>query len=239
MFQQLIRVVFGVLVLAALAGCATGPRTVGADVQTTTALPPGSAVLTGARFRFDRPPATTNQLASEKLQAMAQTALARVGVVRDDARPTVSVQVQGRAYAYWRDPYGDMYGGISNARISLGLGYGWGGGGIGFGYGGPLYDPDIPVYASEVSLVMRDVQTGQIVYDTRARHDGSWSDTDNILAALFVAALEGYPSPAQGTRRVGVPLLPPPSAPPAGSSAAPAPAPAPAPVAPTTAPARD
>ena len=29
-----------------------------------------------------------------------------------------------------------------------------------------------------------------------------------MLAALFVAALEGYPQPAMSVRRVGVPLVP-------------------------------
>jgi len=38
--------------------------------------------------------------------------------------------------------------------------------------------------------------------------------------ALFVAALEGYPQPAQGVRRVAVPLLPPA---PAAAPSAPAP----------------
>jgi hypothetical protein len=61
---------------------------------------------------------------------------------------------------------------------------------------------------SGVSLLMRDLRTGQIVYDTHARHDGTWHDTDNVLSALFAAALEGYPQPAQSVRRVGVPLLP-------------------------------
>ena len=80
-----------------------------------------------------------------------------------------------------------------------------------------MYDTSIPAYVSEVSLLMRDLQTGQIVYDTRARHDGPWHDTENVLAALFVAALEGYPQPALPVRRVGVPLLAPP---PAGAAAA-------------------
>lgn len=134
---------------------------------------------------------------------MAQTALARVGAVRDDAQPRVSVQVGGYVSAYWMDD--SYYGGLSNPRIALGMGVGRGG--FGFGMGWPLSDPSIPAYVSEVNLLMRDLQTGQIVYDTRARHDGPWHDTDNVLAALFVAALEGYPQPAMSVRRVGVPLV--------------------------------
>ncbi len=205
-----------ILIAIVLTGCAAGPRNVGADVRTSAALPPGSAVLQGARYRFERGPVIVGQPAPEKLEAMAQPALARVGVLRDDLQATVSVQVGGMVNAYWRDPWG----GASNASVALGLGYGWRGGGIGFGYGAPLYDPDIPVYLSEVSLLMRDLKSGQIVYDTRARHDGTWSDTDQVLVALFAAALEGYPQPAQAVRRVSVPLIPP--------------APPPAPVAPAT-----
>ena len=203
-----------VLVASVLTACATGPRTVGADVRTSAAQPPGNAVLNSVHYRFERGPLVAGQPDPAKLEAMAQAALARVGAVRDDARPGVSVQVGGYVNAYWMDESGMPYGGLSNPRVSLGLGlgHGWRGGGIGLGFGWPMWDPSIPAYVSEVSLLMRDLQTGQIVYDTRARHDGPWHDTENVLAALFVAALEGYPQPSAGVRRVGVPLLPPASA---------------------------
>jgi hypothetical protein len=116
------------------------------------------------------------------------------------------VQVSGGVSAYWVDPWGPPYGNWG-PRGGWGVGVGYGGryGGVGWGMG----DPDIPRYVSEVSLVMRDLRTGQIVYDSRARNDGPWHDTDAVLAALFVAALEGYPQPAASERRVAVPLLPP------------------------------
>ncbi|MFT4194420.1 DUF4136 domain-containing protein, partial [Ottowia sp.] len=193
-----------------LTACTNGPRVVDADVRTHAAQPPGAAVLQGAHYRFERAPAAAGQPAPERLEALAQAALARAGLVRDDAAPRVSVQVGGVVNAYWRDAWGP-WGGPGNTRIALGLGYGWRGGGFGLGYGWPMGDPDIPVYVTEASLLMRDLKTGQIVYDTRARHDGLAHDTDNVLAALFAAALEGYPQPAQTVRRVGVPLLPPPA----------------------------
>lgn len=200
-----------VLIATVMTGCATGPRTVDADVRTSAAQPPGNAVLQGARYRFERAPLVAGELAPEKLEAMAERALARVGAARDEAQARVSVQVSGIVSAYWRDDWGGPYGGLSNPRIALGLGVGrgWHGGGIGFGFGMPLWDSSVPAYVSEVSLLMRDLGTGQIVYDTRARHDGPWHDTDSVLAALFVAALEGYPQPASPARHVGVPLLPP------------------------------
>ena len=205
-----------VLIASVLTACASGPRVVGADVRTHAAQPPGAAVLQGAHYRFERAPAAPGQPAPDHLEALAQAALARVGLVRDDAAPRVSVQVGATASAYGGGPWGP-WGEPSNARIALGLGYGWRGGAFGWGYGGPLWDADMPVYVTEVSLLMRDLKTGQIVYDTRARHDGTTSAGDGVLAALFTAALEGYPQPAQGVRRVGVPLLPP-----AGAASAPA-----------------
>ena len=192
-------------ILAALSACATGPRTVDAQVRTVAAQPPGAAVLNQAHYRFDRVPPAAGQPAPDKLEAMAQAALARVGLQRDDAGAAISVQVGATSGAYWADGWGRPLG--WGPRMSLGMGFGRGGA-LGWGMGWPLDDPSVPVYVSEVSLLMRDLRTGQIVYDTRARHDGPWSDTDNILPALFAAALEGFPNPAQTERPVGVPLLP-------------------------------
>ena len=56
---------------------------------------------------------------------IVDAALARVGAVRDDARPRVSVQVGGYVSAYWMDD--SYYGGLSNPRIALGMGVGRGG----------------------------------------------------------------------------------------------------------------
>ena len=195
-------------ILAALSACATGPRTVDAQVRTVAAQPPGAAVLNQAHYRFDRVPPAAGQPAPDKLEAMAQAALARVGLQRDDAGAAISVQVGATSGAYWADGWGRPLGWGPRMSLGMGFGRGWRGGAFGWGMGWPLDDPSVPVYVSEVSLLMRDLRTGQIVYDTRARHDGPWSDTDNILPALFTAALEGFPNPAQTERPVGVPLLP-------------------------------
>lgn len=199
-----------VLSAVVLAGCAVGPRNVDAFVQTTAARAPGAAVLAGAHYKFEPVQQAVGQPAPERLEAMAQTAMARVGMVRDDIQPRISVQVGGNVGAYWIDGGGRPFGyGNPGWSFGLGVGHTFRGGGIGFGFGGPMWDSSVPAYVSEVSLLMRDLQTGQIVYDTRARHDGPWHDTENVLAALFVAALEGYPAPTSAVRRVDVPLLPP------------------------------
>lgn len=195
-----------VLATLFLGACATGPRTVDAYVQTTAARAPGAAMLASAHYKFERAPQAAGQPAPERLEAMAQEAMARVGMVRDEVRPRIGVQVGGSVNAYWIDGAGGY--GRPGWTFGFGAGHAFRGGGIGFGFGAPMWDSSIPAYVSEVSVLMRDLQTGQIVYDTRARHDGPWHDTDNVLAALFVAALEGYPAPSQGSRRVDVPLFP-------------------------------
>ena len=87
------------------------------DVRTSAAQPPGNAVLNGAHYRFERGPLIAGQPDPARLEAMAPAALARVGAVRDDARPRVSVQVGGYVNADYRDLWGEP----SNARVALGL----------------------------------------------------------------------------------------------------------------------
>lgn len=197
-----------VLLASVLVGCASGPRVVVSDVRTVAAQAPGADVLVGAHYRFEPATPMVGQPQPERVQALAEAALTRVGLVRDEARPRLAVQATATVQAYWVDEWGP-YGGWSNPRLALGLGYGWRGGALGLGFGAPMWNPSVPMYVSEAHVLMRDLQTGQIVYDSRARHDGPWHNTDAVLAALFVAALEGYPNPPAGPRRVDVPVSPP------------------------------
>lgn len=43
-----------VLMATVLTACASGPRTIDAEVRTNAAQPPGHAVLQGAHYRFER-----------------------------------------------------------------------------------------------------------------------------------------------------------------------------------------
>ena len=195
-----------VFVAIGLSGCAAGVRVVDAQVQTTAARAPGASLLApGARYRLEPAAAGLGQLPPARIDAMAEAALARVGLVRDDAAARLGVQASAHVNAYWAHGYEP-----SNAALSLGFGRGFRGGGVGLGvgFGGPIMDPTIPAYVSEARLLMRDVQTGQIVYDTRARHDGPWHDTENVVAALFAASLQGFPVAPEVSRRVQVPLVP-------------------------------
>jgi OmcA/MtrC family decaheme c-type cytochrome len=43
-------------------------------------------------------------------------------------------------------------------------------------------------------LILRDLQTGQVVYESHAAQEGSWSDSRRIFPAMFAAALSGFPA---------------------------------------------
>lgn len=186
---------FLVAVAVLLSACASGPRVVDTLVTTQTAHAPGTDLLPHARYRFvdHASAAAPGEPPLAQLQALAAAALARVGLMRDDVNATLTAQVNGQVVAHW------VY--------TPGWGYpGWGYPGWGYGGWGGL--PDATQYLlSEVSLVLRDARSGQIVYDTRARHDGLRAG-DAVFTALFAAALQGFPTPPQGTRRVDIPLIP-------------------------------
>ena len=59
---------------------------------------------------------------------------------------------------------------------------------------------------------MRDLTTSQVVFETRAVNDGVQSETLAVLSAMLDAALQGFPQPPAGPRRINVadpPLIPP------------------------------
>jgi hypothetical protein len=82
------------------------------------------------------------------------------------------------------------------------MGRGVGGFGTSFGVG--MNFPVSTSYRREVSVLMRDLHTGLVVYETRATSDVPWADTDNVLPAMFEAALQEFPHPPAGARKVGI-----------------------------------
>ena len=59
-------------------------------------------------------------------------------------------------------------------------------------------------FKRELSMLMRELISQQVVFETRAFHDGVWSDTPAVLPAMMDAALRGFPEPPPGTRRINV-----------------------------------
>lgn len=186
------------LSMSLLAGC-SGMRLVDAQVQASTA---GAAVAAGAHYRFERLPSQADEPArTEQVEAMARDALMQVGLVYDEVQPRYSALLGARVQSYLADAWGRPIGGYPGGPYgSVMIGAGTGGGMFGWGmrYPPPTY------YRYEVSLLLRELDSGQVVYETRAVHDGPWADSANILPALFDAALRDFPQPPTGARRINV-----------------------------------
>lgn len=214
----------GAMALAAaalLSGCST-VREVNSTVQSYSSL---SAMPVPPVYRLETLPSQQGQMSFPAVEAQAQQALARVGLTRDDAHASLVVQIgavarYARDYASW--PYYDPWG----PRWGWGMGYGRG---WGWGFGGSMMMDGPPLeYYRSVSLVMRDLKTQQIVYETSAQRQDVWTDDPAIFGILFDAALTGFPRPPQGARTVRTVIQPPQSAASNSAPAAPAAAPAPA-----------
>lgn len=192
------------LLTATLSGCATS-WVVDSDVKSFSSL---TTVAPGATYRFDRLPSQQADTArQDSLEAMADAALDKVGLRRDDTKPQYTAQIGARVTAGlspWADPWlfdgpwGYGYGGYGYGRRLYGSGW----------YGGPAYFPPAanPWYEREVSIVLREAGSNRVVYETRARNDGPYNASATILPVMFQAALQGFPNPPQGERRVNIDL---------------------------------
>ena len=172
-----------------LTGCAS-TRLVDSDVQSFSQLAGAPARAT---YSFERLPSQQAQGAQQSaVEEQARLALAKVGLRQDSAAPFYRVQAHARIDL---QAYPDSWDGP---------GWGWGGwgGGRGF-YGGlSMRFPPPTLYRREVGLILREAATGNVVYETRAVHEGVWTDNPAVFAAMFDAALNGFPTPPTGPRRI-------------------------------------
>jgi len=193
------------LALSLLTGCAS-MRVIDSDVVSVVAAPPGMN-LQGATYRFERLPSQVNNPEAGLAEQQAQAAMTAVGLVRDDARAQLSVMVGFSGTQYpadsWGRPIGPGWTPYGNVTIGAGVGSGIGSH-IGLGMG--MRFPPPTHYRREVSLILRDLKSGQVVYETRASHSGPWSDSVPIFATLFQAAMAQFPNPPAGLRRVNIEL---------------------------------
>ena len=189
------------LAVGLLSGCAT-VRLIDSDVVSVVAAPAGMS-LQGAKYRFERLPSQANNPEAGLAEQQAQAAMTAVGLVRDDANAQLSVLVGFAGTQYLADAWGrplppgawsPYYGSISMGR---GIGPN-----VGLGVG--MRFPPPTQYRREVSLIMRDLKSGQVVYETRATHDGPWADSAQVFATLFQAAMANFPNPPAGLRRVNI-----------------------------------
>lgn len=175
-----------------LAGCA-GVRTIDSDVQSYSTLqqlpsPPSyrlqllpSQVALGPQF--------------DTVVQQAEASLAGVGLRRDDAQGSVIAQIDVQA-RYIPDSW-LMPGSPYNPYGGFGWGPAWG------WRGGMMWrDTGPSLHFRAVQLTLRDVKTQQVVYETSARYEDVWVDDQVIYRILFDSALNGFPKPPQGPRRV-------------------------------------
>jgi hypothetical protein len=53
---------------------------------------------------------------------------------------------------------------------------------------------------------MRDLASSQVTFESKAMHEGPWSDGANLLPLVMEAALRDYPNPPNGPRKVVIEL---------------------------------
>ncbi len=190
----------GVVALA-LQGCAS-TWVVDTQVQSFSGMP---ALPAQPSYRFERLPSQQLDGGQQDLvESLADAALFKAGLRRDDAAPRYSVQVTARVQRVlspWADPWDDF--GMGAVGPVFG-GYGRGGVSFGFGWGGGLLRSEQPWYKREASVVVRELAGNRVVFESRATGDGPWSDSRAVLAAMFEAAMQGFPNPPTGVRRVSV-----------------------------------
>jgi len=178
-----------------LSGCAT-PYTLDNNVQSFSSLP---ALPAQPTYRFERLP---SQQAPDQaqLEAMADAALHKAGLRRDDAKPHYSVQVSARVQPIlspWASPW-DGWGGFGFGARHRGFGY---------GFGSRLY-MESPWYHREVSIIVRELSSNRVVFESRAANEGPLSASATVLPAMFEAALQGFPNTPTGPRQVSIQISP-------------------------------
>jgi predicted small secreted protein len=183
-----------------MAGCST-VRLVDSDVTAFSrwsTAPPGP----GTTYRFERLPSQQSVGNQQDLvEGLARTALAKVGMELNPPVARYSVQVLLNNQRVDRSPYDGGYDGFGFGGPGVFLG--GGNRGAAFGLSFPLRFSE-PYYKRELSIFMRDLSSNQVVFESRALHDGVWNDTLGVLTAMLDSALRGFPQPPPGTRRINV-----------------------------------
>ena len=200
--KRALATLFSVAVMAFfMAGCST-MQVVDSDVTAFShwsAAPPGP----GTAYRFERLPSQQAVGAQQdRVEALARTALAKVGMELNPAVARYSVQVVVNTLVVERVPYdGVGYDGFGFPAPGVFLDGGSRGATVGLSF--PMRFSE-PYFKRDLRILMRDLSSNQVVFETRALHDGVSSNTLSVLSAMLDAALRGFPQPPPGTRRINV-----------------------------------
>lgn len=183
----------GVLAASAVLGGCASKVIIDSEVRSVSRLP---ASTVKPAYRFERQIALTDAQQKE-IEGWADGPLFRAGLQRDDAQPRYSVQVGARV-----QPVVTYVGGVRSgvwvAPPYRGI----------HPYGlrpfGSMRPMETAWYQYEASVTLRDIATSQVVYETRATSEQPWNNPGSIFPALFDMALQGFPVPPEGVRRLRV-----------------------------------
>lgn len=178
------------LCLAAMLGaCASTPPE--ATVQVFTTQP---RLAAGSTYRYERLPSQAAQPTQAELEAAADALLARAGLRRDDAAARLAVQLT--TYRQDPPPYDGGWGWGWGPAVGIGIGGGsrgsFGGVGLSFPIGGGGYRA-----TQQVDVQVRDLSSGQVVFQSRASGSSGTS-----AVSLLQAALRDFPNTPPGSRQV-------------------------------------
>jgi hypothetical protein len=200
---------------ALLLSACSGLRVVDNDVASFAQWTNATAPAPGSSYRFERLPSQQStlpqsgisgmELPQDQLEAMVRTALEKVGFLNNPQTAAFNVQVSATTRYAQRNPYNSGtgyagFGGLGGSGISIGGGTA----GSFIGFSLPLGRSESPLYMREVSIVVRDAASNAVVFESRATHSGVWDDPRAVLPAMFEAALQGFPIPPAGARRINI-----------------------------------
>jgi hypothetical protein len=203
---------FLILACSLLLSACSGLRVVDNDVASFVQWPNATPPASGSSYRFERLPSQQStlpqsgisgrELPQDQLEAMARAALSKVGWTNNPLAAAFNVQVSATMRYAPRNTFNNRpgYGGFGSRGVSIGGGSA--GGFIGFSF--PLGMTESPLYLREVSIVIREVASNAVVFESRAEHSGVWRDPNSVLPAMLEAALQGFPTPAAGARRINI-----------------------------------
>ena len=189
------------LTAALTAGCA-GVMRVDSQVQTHEKWPPGALSTGEVHYHFERLPSQTGAGAET---APRQTEL-EAGVAQALRRAQWAPAQPGQP-ARWQVQVGAHTTELDRARWERSPHMVWMHG-LPWKNQGPrtggFMVVETPYFQRQLSVVVRDTQTAQVVYETTAFHDGRWRDSPALWQAMADAALEGFPHPTQPQRQINI-----------------------------------
>jgi hypothetical protein len=185
-----------------LSGCAS-LNNLSSEVST---FGPWPAERKPASFVFERLPSQqSHPERQQQLEDSARGALEAAGFrpTADAANAEYLLQVGARVSStdpwlyndslFWRAGWRHGYYGPGFGR--------WGRGPYWGVYGSAFY-PDSGTFEREVALLIRDRKTGQLLYEARAANSGPSPSIDQLLPAMFAAAMKDFPGTGPNPRQV-------------------------------------